>query len=319
MSLILSTAPHTRTNRTTARLMGNVLLSLVPCTVAAVYFYGFFALVSIAISVASAIGAEYLWCLFSGRKCRINDLSAAVTGLLLALCISPKAPWWIYIVGSAFAIIIVKQLFGGIGDNFLNPALAARAVLLASWPAILTTHILPATEGTLSMTDAVTSATQLATGAYSLKELFFGSVPGAMGETCKLAILIGFVILLATKTITWRIPVISIASAFVLDFLLGIGNGFSQALNASLVNILSGGLLFGAVFMATDYTTSPMKPLSQAIYAAGFGVLSILIRHFGAYPEGVTYAILLMNIVTPLLDRMIPSKIYGYKRKKKEA
>ena len=205
-----------------------------------------------------------------------------------------------------FAIIIVKQLFGGIGDKFLNPALTARAVLLASWPALMTTHLAPAV---FPATDAVASATPLATGGYTAMQLLLGQTPGAIGETCKIAVLVGFVFLLLTGTVSWRIPTVTILSAFVIAWALKMD---------PLSAVLSGGLLFGAVFMATDYTTSPMHPLPQTLYAVGIGVMTILIRAFGAYPEGVTYAILLMNILTPLLDRMMPRRIYGHGAVQKE-
>ncbi len=306
MSLILSTAPHIRARQTTRRLMGNVLLSLLPCAAAGVYFFGLRALLVLLVSTLSAIAAEYLWHVLSHKKADVTDLSAAVTGLLLGLCVTPAVPLWTVAIGSAFAIIIVKQLFGGIGDNFLNPALTARAVLLASWPALMTTHLAPTV---FPATDAVATATPLATGGYTAMQLLLGQTPGAIGETCKIAVLVGFVFLLLTETVSWRIPTVTVLSAFVTAWALKM-DPFSA--------VLSGGLLFGAVFMATDYTTSPMHPLPQTLYAAGIGVMTILIRAFGAYPEGVTYAILLMNILTPLLDRMMPRRIYGHGAVQKE-
>ena len=306
MSLILSTAPHIRARQTTRRLMGNVLLSLLPCAAAGVYFFGLRALLVLLVSTLSAIAAEYLWHVLSHKKADVTDLSAAVTGLLLGLCVTPAVPLWAVAAGSVFAIIIVKQLFGGIGDNFLNPALTARAVLLASWPALMTTHLAPAV---FPATDAVASATPLATGGYTAMQLLLGQTPGAIGETCKIAVLVGFVFLLLTGTVSWRIPTVTILSAFVIAWALKMD---------PLSAVLSGGLLFGAVFMATDYTTSPMHPLPQTLYAVGIGVMTILIRAFGAYPEGVTYAILLMNILTPLLDRMMPRRIYGHGAVQKE-
>ena len=205
-------------------------------------------------------------------------------------------------VGSFIAIVLVKQLFGGIGDNFMNPALTARAVLLASWPALMTTHCTPF--------DAVTSATPLMTGEASTMQLLLGDVPGAIGETCKVAILLGFVYLLVTQTIRWEIPVFTVAAAALLSWALGLD---------PLTTVLSGGLLFGAVYMATDYVTSPLNRWAQIVYAIGIGVIVVIIRKFGAYPEGVTYAILLMNIAAPLLDRVMPQKIYGCRKARKEA
>ncbi len=306
MSLILSSAPHIRTGNTTTRLMTNVLIALAPCAAAGIYFFGLRAALVLLVSTASAVLAEFVWQKLSHQRVTVSDCSAAVTGLLIGLIVSPTVPWWAVMVGSVFAVIVVKQLFGGIGDNFLNPALAARAVLLASWPARLTSH--PAVG---FYADAVSSATPLAGGA-SIMDLLIGKVGGAIGETCKIAILIGFIYLLVTRTVSWRIPVVTVVSAFVFNLIL------SGSLNESLICILSGGLLFGAVFMATDYATSPMQSYAQMIYAVLIGVITVVIRKWGSYPEGVTYAILLANIVAPLLDRFIPQKIYGVTAKKKE-
>ena len=256
----------------------------------------------LAVSVVSAVLAELVWQKLAHQTVRINDFSAVVTGLLLGLCITPSAPWWMVMIGAFFAIIVVKQLFGGIGDNFLNPALTARAVLLASWPALMTTPCTPF--------DAVTSATPLMTGEASTMQLLLGDVPGAIGETCKVAILLGFVYLLVTQTIRWEIPVFTVAAAALLSWALGLD---------PLTTVLSGGLLFGAVYMATDYVTSPLNRWAQIVYAIGIGVIVVIIRKFGAYPEGVTYAILLMNIAAPLLDRVMPQKIYGCRKARKEA
>lgn len=304
MSLILSTAPHVRSHQTTQKLMLNVIISLLPCAAVGVFFFGLKALMVLLVSTFSAVLAEYLWGKITKQNAAVQDCSAAVTGLLLGLCITPGASWWMVMIGSAFAIIVVKQLFGGIGDNFLNPALTARAVLLASWPARMTAHF---AVSAFPGVDAISSATPLAGHDATLLELFMGQVPGAIGETCKLAILIGLIYLLVTRTITWQVPVITVGSAFILSALLGMD---------PLRTILSGGLLFGAVFMATDYTTSPMNKWARVVYAIGIGALTVLIRKFGAYPEGVTYAILLMNILTPLLDRMLPNHVYGHSRKK---
>ena len=273
MSLILSSAPHVRSKDNTQRLMLNVIISLLPCLIAGVYYFGFACLIPVCVSVVSAVAAEFCWQKLGHKKVRIYDLSAVVTGLLLGLIVPPSAPWWMMVIGSVFAIIVVKQLFGGIGDNFLNPALAARAVLLASWPALMTSGY------NVGKFDAVTGATPLL-GSASLMDLLLGNVTGAIGETCKIAILIGFVYLLVT--------------------------------------VLSGGLLFGAVYMATDYVTTPMNSLARYLYAVGIGVIVVLIRKYGSYPEGVTYAILLMNIAATLFDRIPVQRIYGHTNAKKE-
>ena len=303
MSLILSPAPHILTKDDTQRLMLNVLIALVPCVIAGIWYFGWQAALVLAVSTASAVLAEFVWQKLTHKKVRIFDLSAAVTGLLLGLVIPPASPWWMVMIGAFFAIIVVKQLFGGIGDNFLNPALTARAVLLASWPAFMTAGY------NVGRFDAVTGATPLLSSA-STMDLLLGNVTGAIGETCKIAILIGFIWLLVTGTIRWHIPVITVASACLLGWLLG---------TDPLTTVLTGGLLFGAVFMATDYVTSPMRLPAQIIYSIGIGVIIVLIRKFGSYPEGVTYAILLMNIAAPLLDRVVPQRLYGHAKAKKEA
>ena len=303
MSLILSPAPHVRSKDNTQRLMLNVIISLLPCLAAGIYYFGWRAALVVGVSVASAVAAECIWQALAHQKIRVYDLSAVVTGLLLGLIVPPSAPWWMMVIGSFFAIMVVKQLFGGIGDNFLNPALAARAVLLASWPALMTSGY------NVGRFDAVTGATPLLSGA-STVDLLLGNVTGAVGETCKIAILIGFVCLLVTRTIRWEIPVVTVVSACLLGWVLG---------TDPLTTVLSGGLLFGAVYMATDYVTTPMNRLARYIYAVGIGVIIVLIRKYGSYPEGVTYAILLMNIAAPLFDRIPVQRIYGHAKAKKEA
>ncbi len=307
MSIRLSSAPHIRTSASTQSLMLNVVIALMPCVAAGVYLFEMSALAVLCVSTGTAVLAEYIWQRLMKIEVRVGDCSALVTGIVLGLTLPPTLPWWAAMVASAFAIIIVKQLFGGIGDNFLNPALTARAVLLASWPAHMTTYIDISRE---HIADAVTMATPLSSEnvvEYTYLQLFQGIMPGSIGETCKAAILVGLVYLLITKTISWRIPVITMVSAFVSAFVLGMD---------PIAAVLTGGILFGAVFMATDYTTSPMSASAQYAYAVGVGFLTMIIRRFGAYPEGVTYAILLMNILTPLLDKYMPNKIYGHGKKK---
>ena len=301
MKLNLSPAPHVHASQSTRTLMRNVLIALIPCALAAIGFFGFYALVLLAVSTLSAVLAEYIWQKATRQKVRVNDLSAAVTGLILGLNLPATAPWWMAAIGSAFAVVIVKGLFGGIGDNFINPALAARAMLLASWPAHMTHWVAPSG---LAAVDAVTAATPLANpGNYSVVQLLVGNIPGSCGEVCKLAILLGFAWMLYTKTITWRIPVVMVGSTFVFSLIFG-----SNPLTA----VLSGGLLFGAVFMATDYATSPMNPVGQIVYAALAGLLVAVFRKFSAYPEGVTYAILLMNVASPVIDHFITRRVYGH-------
>ena len=314
MSLRISTAPHMHNPLTTQRLMQYVFIALLPTAAWGVYAFGFSALLVLCVSMASAVCAEFLWQKIAKQPVRVGDFSALVTGLILGLNLPATAPWWMVIIGAFFAIIIVKQLFGGLGDNFLNPALAARAVLLASWPVHMTASACVNPTFFQAGVDAVSTATPLGAPAnYTLMQLFLGQAPGAIGEVSKAAILIGLLFLLVTKVISWRIPVLMTASVFCCTMLIG-----GATPEAALAAVLSGGVLFGAVFMATDYVTSPITPWGQVIYAIGIGLIITLIRQFGSYPEGVTYGILLMNIATPLIDR-IPRKIYGVKKEAKKA
>ena len=241
-----------------------------------------------------------------------------VTGMLLGLILPVTVPWWICVIGSVCAIVLVKQLFGGIGDNFLNPALTARAVLLASWPSKLSgAAFVNPSPLFLKPVDMVTTATPLAAlkaggaGDVSIMDMLLGNIPGSIGEVCKIAIILGFVYLLIKKVISWHIPVIVTAVTAVCSF------AFSWIITGNcdftvlLTSVLSGGVLFGAVFMATDYTTTPMTLKGRVIFAIGTGILIAVIRYFGSYPEGVTYAILFMNIATPLIDKYVKPRVYG--------
>ena len=295
---------------TTQRLMQFVFIALLPTAAWGVYAFGLSALVVLLVSMFSAVLAEFLWQKIAKQPIRIDDFSALVTGLILGLNLPSTAPWWMAMIGSVFAIIIVKQLFGGLGDNFLNPALAARAVLLASWPVHMAASAYVVPTFFQAGVDAVSGATPLSNSSYTLLQRFLGQIPGTIGEVSKAAILLGFLFLLITGTISWRIPVVMTASVFVFTMLI---TGATP--EAALIATLSGGVLFAAVFMATDYVTSPITPLTQAVYACLIGLIIVVIRQFGNYPEGVTYAVLLMNIATPLIDRFLPQRIYGYQKK----
>ena len=317
LKLNVSTAPHVRTSESTTSIMRHVLIALTPALLAGTYFFGFRSLILAAICVASCIGFEYIYQKLMKRPVTVGDLSAAVTGLLLALTLPVTASWWLCVIGSAVAILLAKQLFGGIGDNFLNPALTARAVLLASWPARMSGAAF-VTPNLLGSVDSVSSATPLAYGAKlangtSMLDLFIGKIPGTIGEVCKIAILLGFVYLLVTHVISWHVPVIIVLSTGLFTWLFS-GGG----IETPLIAMHQGGKLFGAVFMATDYSTCPMTATGQVIFALGIGLLTAVIRRFAGYPEGVTYAILFMNIVTPLLDKYIKPRIYGEVKEKKE-
>lgn len=300
MSLKVSFAPHIHAPSTTSNIMLHVVIAMLPCALMGIYRFGWYAALILLLSSVSAVAAEYVWQRIAKQKSTILDGSALVTGLLLGLNLPPTAPWWMPILGSVLAIVLVKQLFGGIGDNFLNPALTARAILLSSWP-VQMTHFTAPINGQFTA-DAVTTATPLATGEANITDLLFGNIPGSIGEVSKIMILIGFVYLLATKVIRWEIPVFMVGSVALMSWILGAD---------PLYAILSGGVLFGAVFMATDYTTNPMYIKGQIVYAIFIGIIIVVIRQFGGYPEGVTYAILLMNIATPLLDRIFKSRTYG--------
>lgn len=302
MKFFVSNPPHVLSPVTTRRLMLNVVLALVPCAAMGVYNFGLPALWVLLVSSASAMLAELLWQLCARKPIRVDDLSAMVTGLLLGLTLPPSAPLWVAGVGGAFGILVVKQFFGGLGGNFMNPALAARAMLLVSWPAAMSGYVAPGT-------DAVSSATPLAQ-SFNWPDLFLGKIPGSIGEVSKLMILAGLIWLLATSTISIRIPLSMVAGAALTNWVLG-GNPLGE--------VLSGGLLFAAVFMATDYVTSPRPGPGQWLYGLGCGVLTILMRHFGSYPEGVTFAILTMNVLVPLIDRAIRPRIYGHERRERHA
>ncbi len=307
---IVSSSPHIHTGVTTRRIMLDVIIALLPAVIVGGFLFGYYATIVIGASVASAVIAEWAFEKITKRPNTAGDLSAVVTGLLLALNMPPQIPIWMVCVGSGFAIVIAKQLFGGLGKNFVNPALAARCFMLIAWTGAMTTFREP-------LVDAVASATPLAImkdGAAgtlpSLLQCFVGVKAGTIGEVSAIAILIGFAYLLVRRVITPTIPVIYVLSFAVLTFFFG-----KQAMDVNylLYQILTGGLLLGAVFMATDYTTTPTTPLGAVIFAAGCGILTFLIRRFGGYPEGVSFSILLMNVAAPLIERYTIPKSFGNK------
>lgn len=311
--LYMSSSPHIRSGVTTQRLMLDVIIALIPASFAGVYFFGLRAAVLIAVTVISCVGFEYLMRKVMKRNNTVGDLSAAVTGLLLALNVPPTLPLWMAVVGSFFAIVVVKQLFGGIGQNFVNPALAARAFLIISYGTRMTSWTPPLAKA--AEIDAATFATPL--GALkeggqlpNLLDMFLGNIGGSMGETSALALIIGGMYLLIRGVISWHIPVVYIGTAGLLAWILGPNGLFT---GEPLFHILAGGLMIGAIFMATDYTTSPMTTRGMVIYAAGCGILTILFRLYTNMPEGVSYAILLMNVAVPLIDRFTKPARFGGK------
>ncbi|MBQ3292536.1 MAG: RnfABCDGE type electron transport complex subunit D [Mogibacterium sp.] len=301
-NLIVSSAPHIVTESDTTRLMGTVILALVPAWAASVYIFGFRALLLSVVCVAASVLFEYLYNMFMHKKQTVSDLSAALTGLLIAFNVPSSFPLWQAIIGCFFAIIVVKQLFGGIGRNFSNPAITARIFLFISFAANMSTWPLPRMQVTA---DAVTGATPLAIYAEgsmdqlpTLGTLFLGFHGGSTGEVCALALIIGGVFLIIRKVISPIIPCAFIGTVFVFGFIA------TGSLQMALFHVLAGGVLLGAFFMATDYVTSPKLPLGQLIFGIGCGIITMSIRLFGSYPEGVSFSILLMNICTPLLNNL---------------
>ena len=286
--------------------MRDVIIALLPVSVAAVVLFGIKALFNIAVCVIAAVLSEFVFNLLAKKKQTVSDLSAVVTGLLLALNLSTKANVWQCVIGSVFAIVIVKCLFGGIGCNFANPAITARVFLLMSFAQI------GGGVATNYQTDLIASATPLEaikTGATenlpSLLDMLLGNRGGAIGETCAIAILLGGIYLIARKVIRWHTPVIFIGTVFVLSFLI------KQDLTLALYEVLGGGLLLAAFFMATDYSTTPINKYGKMVFAFGCGVITVLIRFWGAYPEGVSFAILLMNILSPYIEKLCAPKPFG--------
>jgi electron transport complex protein RnfD len=331
--MYISSSPHIASPVNTRVLMNRVLFALTPVSIFGIVLYGLPALYTILVSIAAAELAEALFRKITRQDLRNRDFSAAVSGLLLALILPPGTPMWMTALGSAFAIIVAKEFFGGLGANVFNPALIGRAFLVISFPVALTTWAVPrAFFGGLTVaTDAVSGPTPLGliktgssiadvgagfvaaglagSGGYwsTIKTLFLGFRGGCIGESSILLILIGFVFLLVSGTIDWRAPVSMVSSVFVFSFLFG---------RDPLFAVLSGGVLFGAVFMATDYVTAPLGSKGKLIFGFGAGLINALIRQWGNYPEGVTYGILIMNAFTPFLNRLLQKK-YGYVKPEK--
>ena len=297
-ALKLSVSPHIHSGRSTRRIMLDVLIALLPATAAGAVIFGLRSLLVVAVTVAACIGFEALFNLLAKKPIPVGDLSAAVTGLLLALNLPANVPLWQCVVGALFAMVVVKGLFGGLGANPVNPAITARVFMLVAF-STMTKAAFPV--------DSVSSATPLASEeATSLMDLFLGNHGGAIGETCAAALLLGGLYLLVRRVITWQIPVAFVGTVFLTSFLM---EGMDAT--AALAAILSGGLLIGAIFMATDYVSSPATPWGKIIFGLGAGLVTFLIRYFGVYPEGVSFAILLMNILTPYINSWTKRKVFG--------
>lgn len=311
--LKVSSSPHQNAGLTTQKVMLTVLIALFPALAASTVLFGWKALALTAETVAACVGFEYLFRKLLHRDNTIGDLSAAVTGVILAFnlpatMMSPST-WWMPLVGAFAAIVVTKEFFGGLGQNFANPAIVGRIVMMLSFTAAMTNFVTPA------FTDAVTSATPLAAeaGTYSLTDLLFGLHGGTLGETCAVALLLGLVILLVTKTISPIIPVCFIGTYFAAALI------DTASVTEALMLTLSGGLLFGAIFMATDYVTSPVTKWGRVIFAVGCGLLTFVIRRYAAMNEGVSFAILVMNLLVPHIERLTTPKPFGTVKEKKGA
>ena len=314
--LHISSSPHVRSKVSTSGIMGTVLLALLPAALFGIYNFGPHALLLILISMATCVATEAVYEHFMHKKLTIKDYSAAVTGLLLALNLPPSAPWWIPVIGGIFAILVVKQLFGGLGQNFMNPALAARCFLLISFTGRMTNFAVPENAWG-KVVDTVSGATPLAAlkagESVDVMSLFLGNVQGTIGETSALAILIGAAVLLGTKVIDCRIPLTYIGTFAVFVLLFG-GHGFDMSYLAA--HLFGGGLMLGAGFMATDYVTTPITKKGQLVYGVCLGVFTGLFRIFGGSAEGVSYAIIFCNLLVPLIERVTMPVAFGKGGKK---
>ncbi len=295
MNYMVSVSPHLKTENDTKNIMLDVIIALVPATVFGVTVFGFSALLTLAVCVATAVLTEALFCIALKKPLTTGDLSAVVTGLLLGLNLPSGIPLYIATIGSAFAIGVTKLLFGGIGKNLVNPAIAGRVFLLSAFPSAMTAFKEP-------FSDLVATATPLAGGEYAFNEVFFGVCSGTIGETSVIMLLLGGAYLLMRRVITIDIPLSFILTAFIIAFVAG-QNPFTA--------ISSGGIMLGAIFMATDYVTSPMTRLGKIVFGVGCGAITMIIRLFASLPEGVSYSILLMNLIVPLIDRFIVTNPFG--------
>ena len=305
MNLTVASSPHIRGNFRTNRIMLDVVLALIPALAVGTVVLGIRALAVTAVCIAVAVAAEWLYAKVTKTRNTVVDGSAVVTGLLLAMTLPASVPYWQAAVGSAFAIIVVKALCGGLGQNIFNPALAARAFLMLIWPVGLTRYV---------DVDGVASATPLhhmvmpALPEESLLDMFLGNCPGSIGEISALALLLGGVYLVARKVISPRIPVAYLGTVALLTLVF---SKTGEPVQWMLYSLLSGGVMLGAIFMATDYATSPATPVGQVVYGIGCGVLTVVFRYFGLFPEGVTYAILLMNVLVWVIDYYTPIRRFG--------
>jgi len=315
--VFVSSSPHIRSSETINSVMRDVVIALLPATAAGIWYFGVSAAVVTVLAILSAMATEVGMLKLRNQKATINDYSAAVvTGLLLAMNLPSTAPWWLVIMGSAFAIAIVKHAFGGLGHNFMNPALAARAMLLAAYPVEMTGWVTPGADAVSTATPLAIIKDGLAVGSDALYEMpslmdvFLGNVGGCLGETSALALILGGLYLLYRGVITIRIPAAYIGTVAVLTLAF---NGFDSML--MIYHLFAGGLMLGAFFMATDYASSPITAKGQIIFGIGCGLITTIIRFFGGYPEGVSYSILLMNVAAPLIEKYTSPRVFGGAKK----
>ena len=317
--LIVSSSPHVRSNEDTSYIMKQVIIALMPAALAGVYFFRLNAISVMFFCILGTVGSEFLYQKITKEESTIGDFSAVVTGLLLAFNVPASLPWWMCLAGGAFAIIVIKMVFGGIGNNFINPALGARAFLLASFPVAMTAWTNPGVNWIGSNLDAVTTATPLSflkvgaagvtdltANGINMTDMLVGNIGGCICETSAILIVLGGFYLIYKGIIDYTIPAFYIGTVFILTFILG---GFS--FDFALYELFAGGLMLGGFFMLTDYTTSPMTKKGQIIYALLAGIITSVIRLYGGYPEGVSYSILLANVATPLIDKYVSNRVFG--------
>ena len=304
--LVVTPVPHIHSQVTTKKIMRNVIIALIPALIASTIIFGWYSLFIVLLTTASCVLCEYLWCKFHKKKQTTGDLSAIVTGILLAFNLPPTVPVYLPIIGAIVAIIVTKELFGGIGCNFANPAIVGRITLAVSFPALMTSYTYPAQ---IVAVDALTSATPLAVADQNLPllTLLFGTHGGVIGETCAIALIIGLIWLRATGVIELTIPVVYVGCVAIISFICG---------KDPLTQVLSGGLLLGAIFMATDYTTSPFTRKGKIIFAIGLALITCLIRFWGNMNEGVSYSILIMNLLVPFINNLTQKTPLGGEKKK---
>lgn len=307
--LRISSSPHIRRSRTTTTIMLDVIIALMPAGIMGVIWFGLRAAAVMLLAVMSAVICEFLYNKYAKRPQTVGDLSAVVTGLLLAYNLPVSVPMWMPVVGSAIAILLVKMIFGGIGSNFVNPALTARAILMTSWVDHMSGEAFALK---ITGVDAVTSATALG-HEYSAMQLLVGQTPGCIGEVSRIALIAGAAYLFIRRVISWHIPVTVLGTVFIMSLITG--GGLWGGTDAALYQLLSGGLMLGALFMATDYTTSPTNDSGRLVFGVGCGLIVFLIRRFSAMPEGTSYAILFMNLFVPLIERHVRPGTFRRRRR----